>query len=183
MGPPNNSLERTRPQRDFMCDVGMLRRSSRGRWAAIYIPLTIENPSASDHPLNASIRPTSAPLIGRRASRLHFPRLARALAESRLVPPPPGTQKARHSLQPWRVVSGPLALARSSRARIGRVFSGKALKRGAAQRLDGAGPASCGESPLAPRLWRTDCRMRQEATGVPAEGRADNLWYAVADPS
>jgi hypothetical protein len=28
---PNNSLERTQPQRDFMYDVGMLRRSVRSR--------------------------------------------------------------------------------------------------------------------------------------------------------
>ena len=31
---PNHSLERTQPQRDFMYDVGMLRRSARGRSAA-----------------------------------------------------------------------------------------------------------------------------------------------------
>jgi len=31
---PNNSLERTQPQRDFMYDVAVLRRSARGRWAA-----------------------------------------------------------------------------------------------------------------------------------------------------
>jgi hypothetical protein len=30
---PNNSLERTQPQRDFMYDVEVLRRSARGRWA------------------------------------------------------------------------------------------------------------------------------------------------------
>jgi len=29
--PPNNSLERTQPQRDFMYDVAVLRRSARGR--------------------------------------------------------------------------------------------------------------------------------------------------------
>ena len=28
---PNNSLERTQPQRGFMCDVAVLRRSARGR--------------------------------------------------------------------------------------------------------------------------------------------------------
>jgi len=28
---PNNSLERTQPQRDFMYDVAVLRRSARGR--------------------------------------------------------------------------------------------------------------------------------------------------------
>ena len=28
---PNNSLERTQPQRDFMHDVAVLRRSARGR--------------------------------------------------------------------------------------------------------------------------------------------------------
>jgi hypothetical protein len=28
---PNHSLERTQPQREFMYDVAMLRRSSRGR--------------------------------------------------------------------------------------------------------------------------------------------------------
>jgi hypothetical protein len=28
---PNNSLERTQPQRDFMYDVGELRRSARSR--------------------------------------------------------------------------------------------------------------------------------------------------------
>jgi hypothetical protein len=28
---PNNSLERTQPQREFMYDVAMLRRSARGR--------------------------------------------------------------------------------------------------------------------------------------------------------
>src|SRR3990172_8823798 len=33
-GPPNNSLERTQPQREFMYDVAVLRRSARGRWAA-----------------------------------------------------------------------------------------------------------------------------------------------------
>ena len=32
--PANNSLERTQPQRDFMYDVSMLRRSARGRYAA-----------------------------------------------------------------------------------------------------------------------------------------------------
>ena len=31
----NHSLERTQPQRDFMYDVEVLRRSARGRWAAI----------------------------------------------------------------------------------------------------------------------------------------------------
>ena len=30
----NHSLERTQPQRDFMYDVAVLRRSARGRWAA-----------------------------------------------------------------------------------------------------------------------------------------------------
>ena len=30
--PPNNSLERTQPQRDFMYDVAVLRRSARGRY-------------------------------------------------------------------------------------------------------------------------------------------------------
>ena len=30
---PNNSLERTQPQRDFMHDVAVLRRSARGRYA------------------------------------------------------------------------------------------------------------------------------------------------------
>jgi len=30
----NNSLERTQPQRGFMYDVAMLRRSARSRWAA-----------------------------------------------------------------------------------------------------------------------------------------------------
>jgi hypothetical protein len=29
----NNSLERTQPERDFMCDVEMLRRSARSRYA------------------------------------------------------------------------------------------------------------------------------------------------------
>jgi len=29
--PANNSLERTQPQRDFMYDVAVLRRSARGR--------------------------------------------------------------------------------------------------------------------------------------------------------
>ena len=29
--PANHSLERTQPQRDFKCDVAMLRRSARGR--------------------------------------------------------------------------------------------------------------------------------------------------------
>ena len=29
----NNSLERTQPQRGFMYDVAVLRRSARGRWA------------------------------------------------------------------------------------------------------------------------------------------------------
>ena len=29
--PPNHSLERTQPQRDFMYDVGELRRSARSR--------------------------------------------------------------------------------------------------------------------------------------------------------
>jgi hypothetical protein len=29
----NNSLERTQPQRDFMYDVAVLRRSARGRYA------------------------------------------------------------------------------------------------------------------------------------------------------
>jgi len=29
--PPNNSLERTQPQREFMYDVAVLRRSARGR--------------------------------------------------------------------------------------------------------------------------------------------------------
>jgi len=33
----NNSLERTQPQRDFMYDVAMLRRSARSRYAAISI--------------------------------------------------------------------------------------------------------------------------------------------------
>jgi len=28
---PNNSLERTQPQRDIMFEVGLLRRSARGR--------------------------------------------------------------------------------------------------------------------------------------------------------
>ena len=32
--PHNNSLERTQPQRDFMYDGAVLRRSARGRWAA-----------------------------------------------------------------------------------------------------------------------------------------------------
>jgi len=36
---PNNSLERTQPQRDFMYDVDMLRRSARGvrlhRWISL----------------------------------------------------------------------------------------------------------------------------------------------------
>jgi len=32
--PPNNSLERTQPQRDFMYDFALLRRSARSRWAA-----------------------------------------------------------------------------------------------------------------------------------------------------
>ena len=31
---PNNSLERTQPQRGFMYHVAMLRRSARGRYAA-----------------------------------------------------------------------------------------------------------------------------------------------------
>ena len=31
---PNNSLERTQPQRGFMYDVAVLRRSARGRSAA-----------------------------------------------------------------------------------------------------------------------------------------------------
>jgi len=31
----NNSLERTQPQRDFMYDVALLRRSARSRWAAV----------------------------------------------------------------------------------------------------------------------------------------------------
>jgi hypothetical protein len=35
-GRPNNSLERTQPQREFMYDVEMLRRSARGRWAASF---------------------------------------------------------------------------------------------------------------------------------------------------
>jgi hypothetical protein len=30
---PNNSLERTQPERDFMYDVAVLRRSARGRYA------------------------------------------------------------------------------------------------------------------------------------------------------
>ena len=30
-GAANNSLERTQPQRDFMYDVAVLRRSARGR--------------------------------------------------------------------------------------------------------------------------------------------------------
>jgi hypothetical protein len=30
---PNNSLERTQPQRDVMYDVAVLRRSARGRYA------------------------------------------------------------------------------------------------------------------------------------------------------
>ena len=30
-GVPNNSLERTQPQRDFKYDVAVLRRSARGR--------------------------------------------------------------------------------------------------------------------------------------------------------
>jgi hypothetical protein len=33
-GSPNNSLERTQPQRGFMYDVAVLRGSARGRWAA-----------------------------------------------------------------------------------------------------------------------------------------------------
>jgi len=33
----NNSLERTQPQRGFMYDVAVLRRSARGRWAAIAV--------------------------------------------------------------------------------------------------------------------------------------------------
>jgi len=35
---PNNSLERTQPQRGFMYDVAMLRRSARGRWEAAVPP-------------------------------------------------------------------------------------------------------------------------------------------------
>jgi hypothetical protein len=31
--PPNNSLERAQPQREFMYDVAVLRRSARGRSA------------------------------------------------------------------------------------------------------------------------------------------------------
>jgi hypothetical protein len=36
---PNNSLERTQPQRDFMYDVAVLRRSARGRYAALSIAM------------------------------------------------------------------------------------------------------------------------------------------------
>jgi len=32
--PPNNSLEHTHPERGFMYDVAVLRRTARGRWAA-----------------------------------------------------------------------------------------------------------------------------------------------------
>jgi len=33
--PHNNSLERTQPERGFKYDVGVLRRSARGRYAAM----------------------------------------------------------------------------------------------------------------------------------------------------
>jgi|RifCSP16_2_1023846.scaffolds.fasta_scaffold09583_4 hypothetical protein len=34
---PNNSLERTQPQRDFKYDVAVLRRSARSRYAAFLL--------------------------------------------------------------------------------------------------------------------------------------------------
>ena len=45
---PNNSLERTQPQRDIMDGVAMLRRSSRGRSAAHHHPWAASSEEAID---------------------------------------------------------------------------------------------------------------------------------------
>ncbi len=39
MALPKNSLERTQPQREFMYDVAMLRRSARSRYAAVLVSI------------------------------------------------------------------------------------------------------------------------------------------------